>query len=117
MYACYYGPSSDDDEDEAETEKQWLINNPARHVDVDATRGTADSPPSTQSYVTTSTPHSDLDIRFEANPQAMKGSHPTPSEPPDHHEMLTGSSSVAPSPPTLRPRASFMDGRRRGQPH
>jgi hypothetical protein len=108
MYACYYGNSSDDDEDEAETEMQWLLNNSARHVDVDATRGTADSPPYTQPYVTTSTPHSDLDVRFEANPRAMKGSQPTPAEPPDHHETSTGSSSVAPSPPTLRPRASWM---------
>jgi hypothetical protein len=97
IYAYYYGNSSDDDEDEAETEMKWLLNNTACHVVVDETRGTADTPPYTQPYVTTSTPHSDPDIRFEANPRAMEGSKPTPYEPPDHHETLTGSSSVAPN--------------------
>ncbi len=65
------------------------------------------SPPRTQPYVTTSTPHYDLDIRFEVTPQAMEGSHATPSKPPDNHETMEGSSSVDPLPP-LRPRASWM---------
>jgi hypothetical protein len=66
------------------------------------------SPPRTQPYVTTSTPHSDLDIRFEVTPQAMEGSHATPYEPPENRETMGGSSSIEPPLPTLRPRASWM---------
>jgi hypothetical protein len=66
------------------------------------------SPPRTQPYVTTSTPHSDLDIRFEVIPQARKESETTPYEPPDNHETIIGSSSVEKPLPTLRPRASWM---------
>jgi hypothetical protein len=39
--------------------------------------------PRTQPYVTTSTPHSDLDLRFAAIPRAMEGSQATLYEPPD----------------------------------
>jgi hypothetical protein len=64
--------------------------------------------PRTQPYVTTSTPHSDLDIRFEVIPQAMEGSETTPYEPPDNRETMLGSSSIETLLPTLRPRASWM---------
>jgi hypothetical protein len=66
------------------------------------------SPPRTQPYVTTSTPHSDLDIRFEVIPQAMEGSETTPYEPLHNRETMLGSSSVETPLPTLRPRASWM---------
>jgi hypothetical protein len=46
------------------------------------------SPPRTQPYVTTSTPHSDLDIRFEVTPQAIEGSHATPYEPQENRETM-----------------------------
>jgi hypothetical protein len=64
--------------------------------------------PRTQPYVTTSTPDSDLGIRFEAIPRAMKESHATPYEPPDTLETTVGSSSIEPPLPTLHPRASWM---------
>ena len=64
--------------------------------------------PRTQPYVTTSTPHSDLDIRFEVIPQAMEGSETTPYEPLHNRETMLGSSSVETPLPTLRPRASWM---------
>jgi hypothetical protein len=64
--------------------------------------------PRTQPYVTTSTPHSDLDIRFEVIPQAMEGSETTPNEPPHNRETALGSSSAETPLPTLRPRASWM---------
>jgi hypothetical protein len=65
-------------------------------------------PPRTQPYVTTSTPHSGLELRFEAIPQAMEGSQATPYEPPDTPATMIGSSSSEPPRPTLRPRASWM---------
>jgi hypothetical protein len=46
MYACYYGHSSDDDEDEAETEMQWLINNPTQPDSLTESSSVA-PPPST----------------------------------------------------------------------
>jgi hypothetical protein len=64
--------------------------------------------PRTQPYITTSTPHSDLDLRFEAIPRAMAESHATPYEPSDHFATMVGSSSTEPPLPTLRPRASWM---------
>jgi hypothetical protein len=115
IYAYYYGNSSDDDEDEAETELKWLFNTTTRHVDVDTTRDSTDPPQYTQPYVTTSTPHSDLGIHFEAIPRAMEGSNTTPYEPPDNHETLTGSSSIALPLPTLRPRPRIMDDRQRDE--
>ncbi len=64
--------------------------------------------PRTQPYVTTSTPHSDLNIRFEVIPQATEGSGTTPHEPPANRDTSFESSSVETPLPTLRPRASWM---------
>ncbi len=105
--AYYYDDSEDDDEDEAETELKWLFNTTTSHVNADHASPT-DPPHYTQPYVTTSTPRSDLGIRFEAIPRAMEGSNTTPYEPPGNRETLTGSSSTAPTLPTLHPRASWM---------
>jgi hypothetical protein len=48
------------------------------------------SPPRTQPYVTTSTPHSDLDIRFEVISQTREESKMTPSEPLHNRETVLG---------------------------
>jgi hypothetical protein len=63
-------------------------------------------PQSIRPYVTTSTPRSDLGIRYEATSRAMEGSNTTPYEPRD--SRVTESSSSEPTLPTLRPRASWM---------
>jgi hypothetical protein len=63
-------------------------------------------PRSTRPYVTTSTPRSDLGIRYEAISQAMEGSNTTPYEPQDNRVLE--SSSSGPTLPTLRPHASWM---------
>jgi hypothetical protein len=97
MYAAYYGGSSDDDEDEAETEVRWA-NLPHCTPQLSPETQTV-PPPSTRPYVTTSTPRSDLGIRCEAISQAM-------DEPRD--TRATESSSSEPTLPTLRPRASWM---------